>query len=174
VKRRLFELTGRARQLAGELKRREPTSEDALFALAFSNGLEADYTFLVEKSIRAAAKPGRAGYENAKRLLQVNPEFHDAYIWTGVTNYVVASLPAPMRWLAKLRGYPGSKETASKNLRMAAENGTLLKPYAKILLVVIHLREKKKPAAQALLAELSLEFPENPLFAKHARRLQTP
>ena len=171
AKLRLFELTRRARQFADDLLRRDSKSEDALFALALANGLESDYTFLVEKSRLAAAKPGRAGFENAKRLLEVNPEFYDAYIWTGVTNYVVASLPLPLRWLAKLRGYSGNKQTAVSDLRLAAEKGSLLKPYAKILLAVTYLREKNKTAAQAVVAELSAEFPTNPLFAKHVRRL---
>ena len=174
AKQRLFELTRHARQLADDLVRRDPASEDALFALAFTNGVEADYIFLVENRRLAAAKPGRAGYEFAKRLLQANPEFYDAYIWPGVTNYVVASLPLPLRWLAKLRGYPGSKGAAADNLRIAAENGSLLRPYAKILLVLTCLREKDRTAAQALLADLSAEFPTNPLFAKHARRLGLP
>jgi hypothetical protein len=76
--------------------------------------------------------------------------------------------------MAKLRGLPGSKETAIRDLRIAADKGSLLKPYAKILLTVTYLREKRKGEAQALLAELSLEFPANPLFDKHARRLATP
>ena len=174
AKRRLFDLTRRARELADGVLQREPNNENALFALALANGLEADYTFLVDKSYWAAAKPGKAGYEYAKRLLQKNPSFYDAYIWIGVTNYVVASLPFPLRWLAKLRGYSGNKEAAVTNLRIAAEQGSLLKPYAKILLVVTYLREKKKLDAQALLAELAAEFPTNPLFAKHAKRLATP
>ncbi len=167
TKRRLFELTGRARTLADG-------SANGLFALAFSNGLEADYTFLIEKGRLGAARPGRKGFEYAQQLLKADPQFYDAYIWTGVTNYVVASLPFPLRWLAKLRGLPGSKETAIRDLRIAADKGSLLKPYAKILLTVTYLREKRKRDAQALLVELSMEFPMNPLFAKHARRLATP
>ncbi len=167
TKRRLFQLTARAKTLADG-------SANGLFALALSNGLEADYTFLVEKGRLGAAKPGREGFEYAKRLLKADPQFYDAYIWTGVTNYVVASLPFPLRWLAKLRGLPSSKETAIRDLRTAADKGSLLKPYAKILLTVTYLREKRKRDAQALLAELSIEFPTNPLFAKHARRLATP
>ena len=174
TKQRLFELTGRARRLADVLLRGDPSNVNGLFALALSNGLEADYAFLVEKARLGAAKPGRASYEYATRLLQADPQFYDAYIWTGVTNYIVASLPFPLRWLAKLRGYPGSKETALRDLKTAADKGSLLKPYAKILLTVTYLREKMKPAAKTLLLELSAEFPTNPLFAKHAIRLATP
>jgi len=171
AKKRLLELTEHTRQLADPLKSRETSRENALFALALANGVEADYMFLIEKRRLAAAKPGVKGYEAAKQLLETNPEFFDAYIWTGVTNYVVATLPMPIRWVARLRGYPASKEDAVGNLKLAAENGTLLKPYAKILLAVTYLRENKKAAAQTVIAELSTEFPTNSLFAKHASRL---
>ena len=50
----------------------------------------------------------------------------------------------------------------------ASRNGYILADCA-VAAVVVESRFKA-----ALLAELSLEFPENPLFAKHARRLQTP
>jgi hypothetical protein len=171
VKRRMTDLAAKARKLAEDILESEPKNENALFALALANGVEADYLFLVEKDRRGAATPGRAGYDNAKRLLEANAGFHDAYIWTGVTNYVVASLPFPVRWLARLRGYPSSKDVAIKDLRSAAEKGSLLKPYAQILLAVTYLREKKTADAQKLIQELSREFPANPIFAKHAKRL---
>ena len=46
-----------------------------------------------------------------------------------------------------------------------------MRPYARILLATTFLREKKKNEAKTLLEELSVEFPGNPIFAKHARRL---
>ncbi len=171
LKRHLMELTSKARKLADAILNHESKNENALFALALANGVEADYTFLIEKDRRGAAKPGRAGYDNAKLLVEANSMFYDAYIWTGVTNYVVASLPFPIRWLARLRGYPGSKDVAIKDLRSAAENGSLLKPYAQILLAVTYLREKKTSDAQKLFQVLAKEFPDNPIFAKHAKRL---
>ncbi|HEX4998980.1 MAG TPA: hypothetical protein VFY29_12195 [Terriglobia bacterium] len=171
VKRRIEELTAKAQKVARDALEQDPANENAMFALAFANGLEADYAFLIEKDRRAAAKPGRLGYDYAKRLIEKNAEFNDAYIWTGVTNYVVASLPFPIRWLAKLRGYPGSKDTAIKDLRRASERGSLLKPYARILLAVTFLRENRKDDARKLLESLAAEFPANPLFQKHARRL---
>jgi hypothetical protein len=54
---------------------------------------------------------------------------------------------------------------------LAAEKGQYLSPYAKLLLSIAYLREKNKPAAAALMAELSSEFPTNALFAEQARRL---
>lgn len=171
VKRRLVASTDRALELANVMLRQNTNSQPALFARAMANGLMADYGALIEKKYLASSKLGRVALDDATTLLRLNPSFYDAYIWPGVANYVVGSLAFPLRWLAKLRGFPGDKARGIANLQLTAEKGRLLKPYAKILLVVTNLRSKNRAAAQALLAELSTEFPTNSLFEKHARRL---
>lgn len=171
VKRRLASTTDHAIELANGVLRQNPQNQRALFARAMANGLMADYGALIERRYLVSSKLGRMALDDANTLLRMNPSFYDAYIWPGVANYVVGSLAFPLRWLAKLRGYPGDKERGLANLQLAAAKGSLLRPYAKILLVVTNLRSKNRAAARALLVELSAEFPTNTLFAKHARRL---
>src|SRR5688572_5223398 len=172
VKRRLVSSTNRSLELANVMLRQNAHSQPALFARAMANGLMADYGALIEKKYLASSRLGRVALDDATTLLRLNPLFYDAYIWPGVANYVVGSLAFPLRWLAKLRGFPGDKERGIANLQLTADKGRLLKPYAKMLLVVTNLRSKKRAAAHALLAELSTEFPTNTLFEKHARRLE--
>lgn len=171
LKRRVLELSERTQQLAEARLRQDPGDEGALFALALTNGILGDYTAHLEHRYWSAAKYGRQGDEFARKLLQHNPQFYDAYIWTGVTNYIYGSLPLLVRWPARLFGLYGNKATGVANLRLAAEKGQYLKPYAKILLSIAYLRENNKPAAAALLTELSSEFPTNSLFATQAKRL---
>jgi len=171
VKRRILELIDRALQIAEARLRQDPTNEPALFALALGNGILGDYTALVERHYWASVKYGRQGDQFARKLLQQDPEFYDAYVWTGVTNYIYGSLAAPVRWTARLFGLYGDKATGMANLRLAAEKGGYLRPYAKMLLAVAYLRERNKPAAAALVAELSSEFPTNMVFATQAKRL---
>ena len=172
VKRRLVSSTDRTLELANVMLRQNVQSQPALFARAMANGLMADYGALIEKKYLSSSKLGRIALDDATTLLRLNPSFYDGYIWPGVANYVVGSLAFPLRWLAKLRGFPGDKERGIANLQLTADKGRLLKPYAKILLVVTNLRSKNRVAAHALLAELSREFPTNTLFEKHARRLE--
>jgi hypothetical protein len=172
VKKRLSELTDRAKTIADARLKIDRTSTGAWFARAMANGLMADYTALVEHKYLAASRMGKAGLEDANELLKLDPAFYDAHIWPGVTNYVAGSLPFPVRMLAKLRGFPTDKKAGVTLLQLTADKGALLRPYAKILLVVVNLRAKNRTAAHALLAELSSEFPTNPLFVKHARRLE--
>jgi hypothetical protein len=173
VKQQILDFSQRAQHLAEARLQRDPGDEQALFALALSYGILGDYTALVEHRYWAAVKYGRQGDEFARKLLQRDPQFYDAYIWRGVTNYVYGSLPWPARWPAHLFGLYGDKATGVADLRLAAEKGQYLKPYAKLLLSITYLREKNKPAAAALLAELSSEFPTNSLFAKQSKRLAT-
>jgi hypothetical protein len=56
-------------------------------------------------------------------------------------------------------------------LEVVAQRGNLYKPFAKILLAIVHVREKRHAEAYALLDSLSREFPENPLLRTEAARL---
>jgi hypothetical protein len=60
----------------------------------------------------------------------------------------------------------GSKERGIETVTKVAQHGNYLKPFAKIMLAVAHLRDKRPRAAEALLFELSRDYPENPLFKK--------
>ena len=169
---RLTALTDRAIERAAEVLQRNPRDEHALFARAMANGLKADALALLDHRYLAASRIGKIALADADTLVALNPTTYDAYIWPGVSNYVAGSLPFPLRWLAKLRGFPTDTRRGIANLELAAEKGQLLKPYAKILLVVVHLRAADRAAAYTLLKELSAEFPSNPVFQKHVRRLE--
>ena len=54
---------------------------------------------------------------------------------------------------------------------IAADHGHYLRPFAKILLALAALREKKKDVATTQLTELVAEFPENPLFVSELAKL---
>jgi predicted Zn-dependent protease len=57
---------------------------------------------------------------------------------------------------------------------MAAQSGHYLRPFAKIMLALAALREKKPEVACIQLKELVAEFPENPLFADELAKLDIP
>ena len=172
LKQRILDLCDRAQQLAQARLRQNPADEHALFALALTNGMLGDYAARVEHRYWSSVKYGKEGDEFARQLLQHDPQFYDAYVWTGATNYIYGSLSLPLRWTGRLFGLYGDKATGEANLRLAAEKGQYLKPYAKLLLAIAYLRDNNKPAAVALLAQLSAEFPTNGLFRTQAIRLK--
>ena len=66
----------------------------------------------------------------------------------------------------------GSKEQAIKNLQMVAERGRYFRPFAKILLGIVYMREKKPRKTEQLLAELTHAYPANPLLRKELGKVQ--
>jgi hypothetical protein len=57
-------------------------------------------------------------------------------------------------------------------LRITAEKGRYLKPYARLLLAVAALRDKDRVRARELMAGLASEFPHNRLYAEELARLR--
>jgi hypothetical protein len=101
----------------------------------------------------------------AKKLLEVAPDAADAYLVLGAANYIIGSLPAPKRFFLRFAGIRGDKRGGIQQLEIAAVHGRYLRPFAKILLALASLREKKSNVAHTQLTELVAEFPENLLFS---------
>jgi hypothetical protein len=150
---------------------RDPDDRDALFAMALVSGLRADYATLVEQHTMASLSYTRDGVRWANRLIAVAPDCADARLATGISEYVVGSLVAPLRWMLRLGGYSGNKSAGIEQVRFVAEHGRLLAPLARILLSIAYLREGDRAKAGEILAGLCRDFPGNPLFAREMLRL---
>jgi hypothetical protein len=144
---------------------------DALLALTMSSGLKADYAALVEKRNLASLRYTKEATAWAHQLLAVDPDCHDAHLATGVSQYIIGSMAAPVRWLVRLGGVSGDKQKGIADLQLTAERGHYLAPFARILLAIAYVREKDKPRARELLISLRDEFPQNPLFTQEIARL---
>jgi hypothetical protein len=150
---------------------KDPKDRDALFALTLSSGLKADYAALIEKRNLESLHYTKEATAWAERLLAVDPECYDAHLATGVSQYIVGSMAAPIRWLVRLGGISADKEKGIAELHITAERGHYLAPFARILLAIAYVREKNKPRARELLIALRDQFPLNPLFAREIARL---
>jgi hypothetical protein len=149
----------------------DPRDCDALFALAMASGLRADFASLVEGRNMAALSYTRDATRVARTLIEVAPDYADAYLATGISQFIVGSLVAPMRWALRLAGFEGDKRKGIQELWFTAEDGRFLGPFARILLAIACLRERDANGARELLAGLAHDFPTNPLFARELQRL---
>ncbi len=149
----------------------DPNDKNALFAMCIAQGVVTDYTALVEKKQLSSLSPAKRSNTYAQRLLKLDPKFYDAYLTAGFSEYMVASLPFFVRWFVKFDNVSGSKEKGIQNLLLTAREGRYFKAFAKILIGIARLREKKPAEAQKLLFELSEEYPGNPLFRKELAKL---
>ncbi len=144
---------------------------DALFALAMSFGLRADFAALVEGRHMAALSYTRQATRVANQLIAVAPDYADAYLATGLSQFIVGSLVAPMRWALRVAGFKGDKLKGMQNLQLTADGGRFLGPFARILLAIACLREHDTNRARDLLVGLNRDFPSNPLFARELQRM---
>jgi len=152
---------------------RNPKDRDALFALTMSSGLKADYAGLIEKRNLASLHYTKEATAWAEQLQAVDPDCYDAHLATGVSQYIIGSMAAPIRWLVRLGGVSGDKQKGIADLQLTAERGHYLAPFARILLAIAYVREKDKTRARELLVSLRNEFPQNPLFTQEIARLDT-
>ena len=162
-----------AEQRANATLAKNPKDSDALFTLTLVSGLKADYAALIEKRNMASLSLTKEASARAQTLLAVDPNRYDAYIATGIGKYIIGSMAAPIRWMLRIGGFQGDKNAGIEELKLTAQKGTYLAPFARILLAIAYVREKDKPKAREVLSALRDEFPNNPLFAREISRLDT-
>jgi len=150
-----------------------PTDKDALFALCIAQGVTADYMALIEKRQFGSLTPTKKGNSYAQQLLRLDPKYADAYVTAGFSEYVLGSLPFFVKWFVHWDGVSGNKELGKKHLETAAREGHYLKAFAKILLAIAAVREKRTPDAQKIMADLTRDYPGNPLFRKELAKLNS-
>ena len=171
LRQAFFAASIRAKDLAQIRLKTNPNDANALFAMTLSVGMQADYASLIDKQQLDSLRLIREADKFAKKLLVIAPEGTDAYLTLGTANYIIGSLPAGKRLLLRFAGIRGDKGVGIKQIEIAAASGRYLRPFAKILLALAALREKKPDVARTQLTELVAEFPDNPLFASELAKL---
>jgi len=162
----------RSNAAAAKILAQHPDDPNALFAQVMANGLQGDYTALIEKRNLASLGYLKSGRIIAEKLLVIDPTCYDAYLAVGVENYILGINAAPVRWLLHMTGAQTDKEEGLRRLRLTADKGRYLAPFARLLLAVAALRDKDRQTARTLLAGLAAEFPGNPLYVAELERIQ--
>ena len=161
LKGRLGQTLARGRQAAQALLAREPRNQLALYALGTNYGLTGNYEFMIEKAWFAALRSGGKARDYCEQLRKANPDFVDAYLVLGVYEYVVGSLPAPVKLLAAIGGLRGSKQKGEAYVERVAREGQYARNDARVLLVLLYRREKRPLEAARMLENLIVDFPRN-------------
>jgi hypothetical protein len=159
-------------ELATRVLAKDPKNVNALLAQVMAAGLRADYTALVEKRNLASLTYIKTSRGLAQQLLAIDPTCYDAYLSLGAENYLLGNNVAPIRWALRLTGAETDKDKGIAQLRVVAEKGHYLAPFARLLLAVAALRDKDTGTARTLLAGLATEFPDNKLYSKELSRIQ--
>lgn len=161
-------LTREARRLAEAKLKQEPKNVEALDFLANTEGLKASFEEAVERRHFAALRDGNDAVDHHRQVLKLDPTYIDAQITIGLYEYVVGSLPLPVKILAGATGYRGSKKRGLAMLEEVAAKGRWARDDAKSVLILLYTREKRYADVLKLARELSAKYPRNYLLRLEA------
>src|SRR6185436_2837432 len=157
-------LTREAKRLAEAKLKQEPKNIEALDFLANTEGLKASFEEAVERRHFAALRDGNDAVGHHREVLKLDPKYIDAQITIGLYEYVVGSLPLPVKIIAGATGYRGSKRRGLQMLEQVAKEGRWSQDDAKTVLVLLYTREKRFADVVKLTRELSAKYPRNYLL----------
>jgi hypothetical protein len=161
-------LTREARRRSDLRLKQDPKDVEALYWLGATEGLKASFEEAVERRHIAALKDGNDAVNNHREVLKLDPTYLDAGLTVGLYEYVVGSLPLPIKFVAGITGFRGSKKKGLAMLERVTKEGTWSRDDAKSLLIILYTREKRYQDALALARELSAKYPRNYLVRLEA------
>ena len=163
------------RKLTREAKRRSevrlkqnPKEVEALYWLGATEGLKASFEEALERRHYAALRDGNNAVDHHREVLKLDPEFIDATLTVGLYDYVVGSLPLPIKLIAGVTGFRGSKKRGLETIERLAKEGNWARDDASTLLIILYNREKRFPDALTHARELIGRYPRNYLFRLEA------
>jgi tetratricopeptide (TPR) repeat protein len=161
-------LTRESRRLSEARLKQDPRDVEALNFLAAIAGLKASFEEAVERRHFAALKDGSEAVDRHRQVLKLDPTYVDAELTIGLYDYVLGSLPLPVRLLAGVAGARGSKKRGLAALERVAKEGRWSRDDAKSVLILLYTREKRYQEVLAIAHELSAKYPRNYLYRLEA------
>jgi tetratricopeptide (TPR) repeat protein len=161
-------LSREAKRLAEARLKLNPKDLEALYWLGAVEGLKASFEEAVQRSHFAALRDGSDSVDHHRELLKLDPNYIDAGITLGLYEYAVASLPLPIKIIAGITGFRGSKKKGLAMIERVAKEGNWSRDDAKTLLIVLYTREKRYPEVLVHARDLMAKYPRNYLFRLEA------
>jgi tetratricopeptide (TPR) repeat protein len=157
--------TEKALELARARSDENPKEPEWPYYEGAIRGLRAAYTVTVKRSFRKAVGDADSSFKLHKKVLEIDPNYIDAYLSIGSYEYGVASVPAFIRWFAKFVGREkGSKQDGIAHLESVAKGGRYAQDDARVLLIVTYSREGRWDDALREISYLVEKYPRNYLF----------
>ena len=151
---------------------RNPNDIDALFARGWVRSLKCTYVAMVERAYRAGFRLATKAKEDEERLLELDPDYVDAKLVTGVYEYVVGALPWPFKLLIGFAGITGSKSEGMKMLNDAGKRGVITSIEARTVIALFLRRESKYNEAIEVVLKLKKQYPRDFLFCLEEANLR--
>jgi hypothetical protein len=164
VRKSFEDRLNQASNLADAALKRNSKDARALYVKTLVSGMRSDYALMIDKKDLAALNYSKEASAWSKQALEANPKMYDAYLASGVENYMLSLKWAPLRWFLSFTGAGTNREEGLRMLRLTATQGYYLAPFARMMLAVAALRDNNPQEARSILFELKKEFPMNALY----------
>ena len=171
LKKGFTDRIAQAERLADAALQRNPKDANAFYCKAVTSGMQADWASLIDRHEYGAYKFSELASKYARQALAINPTLYDANLAVGIENYMLSLKPAPIRWILGMAGAGTNKAEGVRLLKLTAEQGHYLAPFARLMLAVGELRDGRTQQGKAILIGLSKEFPQNTLYQRQIARL---
>jgi tetratricopeptide (TPR) repeat protein len=168
----IFALADEAVSEADWRLKQDPNDVNALFARAWVRSLRCTYVAMVERAYATGFRLATKARDDAARVLELDPNYVDAKLITGVYEYVVGALPWPFKLMIGFAGITGSKATGLAMLRDAGNRGVLTNVDARTAIALFLRREAKYDQAIQVVLELKNEYPHDFLFCLEEANLR--
>ena len=172
VRKAFEERADQTNRLADAALARNPKDANALYAKTLVCGMRSDYAMMIDKKDVEALSYSKQASALSRQTLAASPTMYDAYLASGVENYMLSLRWAPMRWFLAWTGAGTDKQEGIRLLKLTANEGHYLSPFARMMLAVAAIRDGNPQHARDILTALSREFPKNTLYTRERDRIQ--
>jgi hypothetical protein len=169
---RIFALSDEALHEADVRIQQNAKDIDALYARGWARALRCTYVAMVERGFGSGFRLATKARDDEQKVLQLDPDYVDAKLVTGVYEYVVGALPLPFKFLIGFAGISGSKKTGMAMLRDAAARGPASSVEARTVIALFLRREGKYNEAIEVVHSLQEQYPQDYLFALEEANLR--
>ena len=169
---RIQQLSDEAINEANAELKTNPNNSDALFARGWAKSLAATYDAMVERAFGAGLKQAFGARSDCDKVLQLDRNYVDAKLISGVYQYVVGALPFAFKLVVGFVGIHGSKSQGMAMLRDDAAHGDITQVEAKTSMMLFLRREGKYQEAAKIAEGLAQEYPHDYLFKLEEANLE--
>jgi hypothetical protein len=160
----LLSVLQKSQSIADLRMKSDPKDKEALYWGGVTHGTRATYHFTLRKEYLPALHEAGDALKLHRSLLELDPNYVDAYLIVGMNNYVVGSLSLFWKMLASLTGHHGDRAEGIKQVKRVTEEGDYAREDARLMLAVLHEREKMNQQALEVYEGMSRDYPRNYLL----------
>jgi hypothetical protein len=171
VRKAFDDRSAQAARLADAAIKRNPRDATAFYVKTMVCGMQSDYALMIDRRDLAALNLTKQAAVYSRQALALNPTMYDAYLASGVENYMLSLKSAPLRWLLGVTGASTDRQEGVRLLTLTANQGHYLAPFARMMLSVAALRDGNPQRARAILVALARQYPDNTLYERQLARI---